>query len=601
MKELKWNLEELFINTEAFYSELEAIKAEIEKIKEKYREETLSAESLFSMLEAKWALKERVNNCLIYGSLMYYRDVTSEEIAELKKDAEELNSAFTAELSFIDAKIVALGKEEVERFMEKNVDLNVYRLHIDDIFRKESHMQDEETNKEIKENGDAINVLLKDYNTLLNSIKYGSIEIEGEPIEVTLSNFAKYISSRDRETRRQTYFAVNDAYIESQDEFARILDTIYSHRTQNATLQGYNSVLEKTLFEENIDAQIIDALIAAVHESLPLMRRYLKVKADLLEIAEPHLYDLTVPLDFDAKRSFELDEAVEIVKEALKPLGKEYGDTIDELLDGHIDASLDEKKHQSMTFSWGPYSFLNFREAYGDIKNLAHELGHSLNYRLSQKNLPFIYADSTIFVGETASIVNEILLNRYLYANASSDEERLFYLSKEIENYFTSVFKQTMYTEFEQDLYAQKRTKTLDATELSKRYGDIIKTYYGDNIICDEASFLDWTRLGHLYRWSFYPYKYATGLLIASVVVHALETGTLTIEEYLEFLKSGSCKYSLDLLKILKIDMSKSSVLQEGFEILKADIEKLESLLADVKSGEAQSMKLSPIDKKKDE
>ena len=201
----------------------------------------------------------------------------------------------------------------------------------------------------------------------------------------------------------------------------------------------------------NINIEIINKLIQSVNHNLSLIQQYLKIKSDFLEIEEPHLYDFGVPLDDNLKIKYSLEEAKEIVLNALEPLGGEYIEAVKILFDGHIDAELNENKHQSITFSWNTYSFLNFRGSYIDLKNMIHEIGHIVNYYFSKNKQPFIYEDSTIFVGEIASIVNEILLNRYLAKNASTKAEKIFYLSKEIENYFSSVFKQTMYTEFEND------------------------------------------------------------------------------------------------------------------------------------------------------
>ena len=223
---------------------------------------------------------------------------------------------------------------------------------------------------------------------------------------------------------------------------------------------------------------------------------------------------------------------------------------------------------------------MNFRGSYIDLKNLIHEIGHIVNYYLSQKSQPFIYEDSTIFVGETASIVNEILLNRYLYNTASKKEEKIFYLSKEIENYFTSVFKQTMYTEFENDLYSIKSKTILTSEILCQRYYKIIKKYYGKNIIYDKIASVEWTRLGHLYRHSYYPYKYATGLIMASVVVDSLTNKkTLSTDDYIKFLSLGSSMYSLDLLKILNIDLLNTDIIDSGFNVLANDLEKLEKII----------------------
>lgn len=577
---LKWNLTSLFENNEKFYGGIAKAKKLLSDIK-KYSDTELNENSLLNMLDEKWNIKELANNILVYGSLMYYKNINSDECIKLKNDAESFNNEVNLELNFIDRKILDLGKIRVDEYIQKNPQLNTYKLSLDNLFRMQEHVQDDSINEEITKNINGINSQLNLYNNMLRDIKYGEIEIGGEKIEITSSNFAKYLASRDRKTREKVYLTVNEQFENAKENFADILNTIFDYRNKNAKLEKYNSVLEKVLFEENIDSKIIDSLIKAVNNNLSLIQKYLKIKSDLLGIDNPHLYDFGVPLDNNLKIKYSFEEAVEIIKNALKPLGDEYLEVVDFLLNGHIDAEPNENKHQSITFSWNTYSFMNFRGAYVDLKNMIHELGHIVNYYLSKKNLPFIYEDSTIFVGETASIVNEILLNRYLYENAKTEEERIFYLSKEIENYFTSVFKQTMYTEFENDLYNLKLSKELSSEILSERYGQLIRKYYGKNIVYDEQSNIEWTRLGHLFRWSYYPYKYATGLIIASVVVNSLlNENTLTKEQYIKFLSSGSSMNSLELLKMLNIDLTNPSIIENGFKVMENDVEKLNKVLS---------------------
>ena len=192
----------------------------------------------------------------------------------------------------------------------------------------------------------------------------------------------------------------------------------------------------------------------------------------------------------------------------------------------------------------------------------------------------YFYEDSTVFIGEIASIVNEILLNHYLLENAKTKEEKIFYLSKEIENYITSVFKQTMYTELEQELYSIKEKENISSDILSKKYINIIKKYYGEDIIYDDVEDVGWAKIGHLYRFCYYPYKYATGLLMASTVVNAIfYDNTLTKKEYINFLSSGSSNYSLELIKLLHIDFSNSKIIDRGFQILQKDIDLLSQLI----------------------
>ncbi|MBQ8219075.1 MAG: hypothetical protein IJZ79_04910 [Bacilli bacterium] len=580
MTKLEWNLHEIFSNNQSFYDEIENIKILLEDIKQ-YESIELDSILLLNILDKKWKIKEFSNNILIYGSLMYYKNINDDESIELKRVAEDFNNDVNTILKFVDRKILDLGFEKVSSFIIENPNLEIYKLSLYDLFRLEEHIQSNETNQKIKENSGNINKLLNIYNNLLRDIEYGSINVDGEKVKITSSNFAKYISSRNRETRKQAYFVVSETFEKEKTNFASLLDKIYGYRIENSILEKYNSVLEKILFEENINSEIISKLIKSVNNNLGLIQKYLKIKSDLLEIEKPHLYDFGVPLDSNLEIKYSLEEAKEIILSALKPLGLEYIEIVKTLFDGHIDAELNENKHQSITFSWHTYSFMNFRGAYIDLKNMIHEIGHIVNYYLSKKEQPFIYEDSTIFVGETASIVNEILLNRYLYKNANTKEEKIFYLSKEIENYFSSVFKQTMYTEFENDLYEIKNKSELTPEILCKRYERIIKKYYGDNIIYDEIACIEWTRLGHLYRWSYYPYKYATGLLMASVVVDSLvDKKTLSKEDYIKFLSAGSSQYSLDLLKILNIDLINTNIIESGFNVMSEDIKELHKVLS---------------------
>ena len=580
MTKFEWNLQEMFYNNQSFYDEINNVKQLLEDIK-KYEEAELNSTLLLKLLDKKWKIKEISNNILIYGSLMYYKNVNDNECIELKKIAESFNNDVNTILKFIDRKILALGFKKVSSFIVENPKLEIYKLSLHNLFRLEEHIQPDEINQKIKENCDSINEQLSIYNNLLRDIEYGIINEDGEKIKITSSNFAKYISSRNQDTRKQTYYVVNNAFQKEKDSFANLLNRIYGCRIENSILEKYNSVLEKILFEENINPEIISKLIESVNNNLGLIQNYLKIKSDLLEIEKPHLYDFGVPLDNNLKIKYSLEDAKEIILKALEPLGLEYIEVVKTLFDGHIDAKLNENKHQSITFSWHTYSFMNFRGAYIDLKNMIHEIGHIVNYYLSKKQQPFIYEDSTIFVGETASIVNEILLNRYLYKNATTEEEKIFYLSKEIENYFSSVFKQTMYTEFENDLYKVRANSELTSEILCERYFNILKKYYGNNITYDQITNVEWTRLGHLYRWSYYPYKYATGLLMASIVVDSLvNKKTLSKEDYIKFLSSGSSQYSLDLLKILNIDLLNSNIIESGFNVMAEDIKELQKILS---------------------
>ena len=408
---MEWNLEELFKTENDFYNEIENIKRELENIKQ-YENIELNKDNLLELLNKKWELKEKTNNVLVYGSLNYYKNIKSEKMINLKTQAEKLNSEVESKLNFIDLKILEPGKEKIEQFIKENNNLKTYELYINNLFRMQEHIQDEETNNIIKQNNNRINELLTKYNTLISEMKFDNIEENGEQIEVTNSNYSKLLQSNNENTRRQAYLSVDKRYKEKQIEFFKILKEIYELRIQNSKLENYDSVLEKVLMKENIDKKIIDTLIKSVNNNLSIIHKYLKIKSNLNNIENPHIYDFGIQNNLEIE--YPLEQAINIIKETVKQLGQEYIDVVNILLNGHIDTVLDENKHQSITFSWHTYSFLNYKNRYIDLKNLIHELGHIVNYYMSKQKQPFIYEDSTIFVGETASITNEILLNRYL-------------------------------------------------------------------------------------------------------------------------------------------------------------------------------------------
>lgn len=579
MKKLQWDLTTLIKDEKTFDKNIEKINQKLNTL-EQEKTKTLNKTLLLKLLEEKERIKEESNKLLVYSSLRYYKNINDNNTFILKTKAEEVNNEVDLKLQWIDEEIIKLGKEKIIEWIKKLQTLKKYEFYVKNLFRMQEHNITKEENKIVKENIKTINKEITDYNSLIQNMKYKEIIINNKKIELTPINYAKYLQSRDKNTRKEAYLSINEAYQKKKEEYANILDTIYKYRTENAKIKNYSSVLEKELFEENIDKQVIKTLINSVTKNIPLIQKYFKIKTSLLKEKSPHLYDLNVPLDFKISKKYTLEESIDIIKEALKPLGEEYLKVVEILLDGHIDAEVEENKYQGLIFSWHTYSFLNFKGSYVDIKNLIHELGHIVNYYFSMNEQTYFYEDSTVFIGEIASIVNEILLNHYLLENAKTKEEKIFYLSKEIENYITSVFKQTMYTELEQELYSIKEKENLSSEILSKKYINIIKKYYGKDIIYDDIEDVSWARIGHLYRFCYYPYKYATGLLMASTVVNAIfYDNTLTKREYINFLSSGSSNYSLELTKLLHIDFSNSKIIDQGFQILQKDIVLLSQLI----------------------
>ena len=265
MNKLEWNLNEIFANNQLFYEEINEVKQLLNDI-EKYKNIELNTDLLLKLLEEKWQVKEKSNKILVYGSLMYYKNVNDDECIKLKRIAEDFDNEVNNNLKFIDRMIIELGYDKITSFIEENSKLDIYKLSLCNLFRVGEHIQPGEINQKIKENNDIVNQQLGIYNNLIRDIDYGSISIDEKKVKITATNFMKYISSKDREIRKQTYFMVNSAFKKEKDSFAEILNKIYCCRINNSHLEKYSSVLEKILFEENIDSRIISRLIESVNK-----------------------------------------------------------------------------------------------------------------------------------------------------------------------------------------------------------------------------------------------------------------------------------------------------------------------------------------------
>lgn len=571
-----WDLSALFTDREACERAIKELEDKVDKLTMR-KGEKLIANSLQTILDDYFVCRTIAYEALVYGSICFYAD-TSEDNAKFKTFVEHKNEDVIGSLGFVNDMILSLDQDKIDSMLQENRELEKYRFYIQELFRKRRHAI---TSPEITKIKKEISSLIQKYNDILKGITFDNIADGDKQIELNSGIIPKYLASRNPDTRRQTYLSLNRGYETVETDIVALVDELYKKRAKLAKLLGYRNVLEMALDEENIDPKVLDTLIAIVNDKKPLLQKYMAEKTRIEGFENPHLYDLGLPLDSGYKRKYPLDECRELLEKIFTPVGKDYTDKAIELLDtGHVDSEIRENKHQ-ITFSWYGYSFLNYHATYGDLKNLVHELGHSINDILSQK-LPFPYKISSVFIGETASIVNEILLVRTLLKNADTEEEKLFYLSKEIDNYISSVYRQTLFTEYEMKLYAKVESgDTLTKEFLESTYTSLIKSYYGDDIVYDEELKYEWMRLGHQIRWTFYSFQYATGLLIASTAYANLISGELTEKEYLNFLSAGSKESSLDLLTYLHIDLKNMDILAKGFDVLENDLETLSQFKPD--------------------
>ena len=563
----RWNLKSLYENQESFYYDLTLIRDKIKKLSEN-REFKIDGKTLYALMHECFNIREMNSKTLLYASLNYYLNVEDDQFIKMKERAEEVDSLVGDETNFIDELINLIDEEKLKQFYNDEKFLKEYAFYIDNVRRMGKHLF---VNDLINDNILKINKNLVEYNNSIRNMNFGRVDES----DLNNSNINQFLISSDRKVRKDTFSKLNSSYLKMGNDYFNLLMKIVDSRKIMAQEKKYASVLECELDKDGLKNIIIDNLIKSVHSNIDLVNHYLEMKMRYLKIKNPHLYDINMSIS-DINHEYELDDSIDILKKVFKIFGDDYIKKMDYLLtNDHLDLLTDDKKHQVITFSWNNYVFMNYRNRYIDLKNLAHELGHVINYSFSLDRQPFIYVDSTVFTGEVASLVNEVLLNDYLYNNSSNSSDKLFYLSKLIENFISQVFRQTLYTEFENVLY---NSSQLDLELINDTYLNLIKKYYGGVICIDDDIRCEWMRVGHLFRWSYYVYKYAFSYIMAFAIVKKIKEENI-VDEYLDFLSSGCSMSNEELLKKLGIDIYDINLIDNSFNLLNDYISELEKMM----------------------
>lgn len=560
-----WDLKDLYKKKEDFYYDMTLVRDKVKKLCE-HREIKVDGSSLYNLILECFSIREINYKTLLYASLNYYLDIENPTYIKMKQQAEELDIFVSNETSFIDELLCILEEEKLNLFYEECVDLKRYKFYIDTVRRIGKHLIN---NSNIDNYNKSINDNLISYNNLIKNMYFGKID----GIILNNSNIGMFLVNEDRDIRQSAFNKLNNSYLSLKKDYFKIFKEIVSWRKKIILEKKYSSVLESELFKDDINVKYIDNLIKEVNNNIDLMNRYLKLKCNYLGIDDPCFYDINLGI-CSCSNKFDIDSSIDIIKKAFSVFGHKYLDCVNYLIShNHFDLECNSKKHPSITFSWNTYCFTNYKDRYIDIKNLAHELGHVVNSYLSLEKQPFIYSDSTVFTGEVASLVNEILLNDYLYRNALNKEDKIFYLTKIIENFISQVYRQTMYTEFENIIY---KKDNLDIDFVCDSYLSLVKKYYGNVVLVDKNICSEWMRNGHLFRYSYYVYKYATGYILAFNVIDKIKENN---SKYIDFLSSGCSCSNEELLKKLDIDLYDIELLNNSFKMLKSYIDELEEIL----------------------
>lgn len=545
-----------------------------------------SAGILLEVLRMQDRLSELMEKIYTYARMRRDEDNTNAVYQALTDRAGSLNTRVSTALSFIVPEILALPGETLGRFRQEEPGLAHYGFVLDELLRQKPHTLTAAGEEIIARAGEVTRSPANIFSMLNNAdITFPSIrDEEGREVEVTHGRFIRLMESKDRRVRQDAFTSLYSSYRSLKNTLAATLGSSVKKDVFYARVRRHPSALQASLFEDNISVEVYDNLIKTVRSNLGSMHRYVGLRKKLLGLDKLHMYDLYTPLVREIKWTIPYPEAVELVKKGLAPLGESYGRVLSQgLASGWVDV-YENKGKTSGAYSWGPYGvhpyvLLNYQDNLNNVFTLAHEMGHAMHSYYSYREQPYTYAHYVIFTAEVASTVNESLLMNHLLNTVKEPDKKTYLLNHYLEQFRGTVFRQTMFAEFEKITHEKVEAgEALTPELLSGIYHQLNVDYYGPEIVVDEEVDLEWARIPHFYN-AFYVYKYATGFSAAAALTRRiLADGALAADCYLDFLKKGGSDYPLNLLKAAGVDMTTPQPVREALNLFTHLLDQLEAL-----------------------
>ena len=559
----KWKLEDIFADNEAWeaeFAEVEAMLPALSALKEHIADNVdTMRDGLQKIDRASWML-ERL---FVYARMRRDEDSADSVYQGLASRAQNLAVRLSGALSFLDPLLLSLDEQTLSAYIHAP-ELTDYSFMLENLLRSKAHVLDEKSERLLSMAGDFSDGAQEIFTMLDNAdLKFGEVEHEGRVYPITHAKYMELMQSPDRALREKVYRKYYEAFSGHINTIAATYSTAVKKDIFYAKARGYESARNKALFADNVPPAVYTDLIDTVHENLGTMYDYLRLRGRALGIENLEMYDVYAPLVPEVDAQYTYEQAQDIVLEALGALGEDYTGMLRRAYaDGWIDVYETPGK-RSGAYSWGvygthPYVLLNHRSDLDSVFTLAHELGHAMHTFYSDGAQPYAKAGYAIFVAEVASTVNEILLTKHLLRTVSDPALKKYVLNHYIDQFRTTVLRQTMFAEFEMQAHARaERGEALTVEALNGLYFDLNRLYYGKEMGDDPTIQYEWARIPHFYT-AFYVYKYATGFSCASAIVRKLETEPGMLAKYKAFLQAGGSDYPMEILKKAGIDVSEA-------------------------------------------
>ena len=583
----KWNIAAMYADEDEWEKDFKEAGEMAEAFAEYSGRLGEGAEVLLSALQDRDALWMKAEKVYVYSQMKKDEDNRSSRYQELNQRAQSLLAEISARTSFFTPQLTELPEGTIEKYMAENSGLEMYSYMLLDLIRRKQHILSGESEELLAQMSEIAGAPKQIFAMINNAdIKFGKIQDEeGDEIEVTHGNYISLMESPDREVRKAAYENLYAAYSAQKNTLAATYNYNVKKNCIISKIRKYPSALAAELDGDRIPEDVYLNLVKSVNDNLDILHRYVSLRKKILGVEEIHMYDMYAPLVDMPKRDVPYEEALDVVRKGLRPMGEDYLKVLNDGIEaGWIDVYENEGK-TSGAYSFGsydsmPYVLLNYNNKFKDAFTIVHELGHSMNSCYTRQKQPYIYGGHSIFTAEVASTVNECLLMHDLLKDCSDRQEKLYLLTIYIEEFRATVFRQTMFAEFELAVHeAVGNGEVMTAERLCDIYGELNRKYFGPEVVYDDRIAMEWARIPHFYN-AFYVYKYATGYSAAVALSDKIiREGGAARDAYMEFLAAGDSDYPIELLKRAGVDMSTPDVVDSAMKTFRELIGQLEELV----------------------
>lgn len=586
-QKFNWNLQDIFKSIEEFNKEKKEIENILKNIETYQGKLCDTSDNLYNCYKLYEQALEKFEKVYAYGMLKYHLDMSNQEGIKIFKDVENLGTEFSVATSFITPEITYTDEEKIKDYIKNDERLIKYSRDIKEILEKKKHVLSEKEENLLSSLSEIISAPENTFDMLTNvEFKFGNLIDENEKeVELTDSNYTLYLKSQNQNVRKQAFDLMYKKYSEFINTITEMYIANVKVKAKTAKLRKYNSSLEKAVENDDASIKVYNSLIEAIDENISANYEFLKLKKQMLNLKELQMYDLYVNPFKQSKDEVSFDEAKKEVLNALQVLGEEYTSKLKEAFENNwIDVYAKPNK-KGGAYSMGvygvhPYVLMNFVNSKRDVSTIAHELGHSMHSYYSNGNQSVIDANYTIMVAEVASTVNEILLSDYQINHESDNKKKAELLYELIEMIRATFFRQAMFAEFEKIVHEKIEAEImLSSDDLNSIYYKLNQKYFGENVKINEQIKYEWARIPHFYS-DFYVYKYATGVSAAiAIATKILNKEPGFVEKYIEMLKQGCSKKSIELLKMVDVDLESKDTYKHTVEFYNEKINELKNLL----------------------